>query len=177
MEKVIESRTIYSGRTIDLRLDTLQLPDGTTTEREIVGHRGAVCIVPITSDGIVMVRQYRHAAGRDLLEVPAGTIEPDELPDLCALRELEEETGLTSNRITKLFSAYLAPGYSSELIHAYVALDPSPAGGEHPADADERITVEVMPADQVMNKILTGEIQDSKSIASILTALNLFLSP
>ncbi len=171
-ETVLETSEIYSGKVIHVRLNTVQLSDGMITKREIVEHRGAVCIVPITEDRrIVMVRQFRLAAGKNLLEIPAGTLEQGENPDVCAARELEEETGLKAAKLTALFSAYLAPGYSTELIHSYLATGLATAENKLSQDADERVFTESVSIDEFLDKVKSGDIQDCKSIASVLTAL------
>src|SRR2546421_610982 len=122
IEKLVESKLIYNGRIVHLYVDTVELPNGKRAQREIVRHTGAVAIVPIDSDGnVVMVRQYRHAAGRVLLEIPAGTLNPGEDPDLCAGRELQEETGYKPGKLRRIGGIHLAPGYSTEFIHLYVA--------------------------------------------------------
>ncbi|RMH08015.1 MAG: NUDIX hydrolase, partial [Armatimonadetes bacterium] len=121
-EELIESHIIYRGRVVTLRIDTVRLPSGRTARREIVEHRGAVAIVPLLNpETVLLIRQYRQAVGEALLEIPAGTLEPDEPPDRCARRELEEETGYAARQLRKLFSQYLAPGYSQEVLHVYLA--------------------------------------------------------
>lgn len=171
-ETVLETSEIYSGMVIHVRLDTVQLSDGTVTKREIVQHRGAVCIVPITDDRrIVMVRQFRLAAGENLLEIPAGTLEEGENPDDCAARELEEETGLRAAKLTALFSAYLAPGYSTELIHSYLATGLTTADNKLCQDSDERVLTELVCLDDFLDQVKSGGIRDCKSIAAVLTAL------
>ena len=120
---------------------------------------------------IVMVRQFRLAAGKALLEIPAGSLEEGEMPDLCAARELEEETGLKAANIRALFNAYLAPGYSTELMYAYLATGLTTPDDKLSQDADERVTTEFVCIDDFENKVSSGEIQDCKSIAAVLTAL------
>jgi ADP-ribose pyrophosphatase len=169
-ETVIQSETLYSGRILHLRLDTVRLPDGNQSRREIVEHRGAVCIVPVRADGMVLlVRQFRLAAGKSLLEIPAGTLEEGEDPDACAARELEEETGYKATTLRPLFQAYLAPGYSTELIHAYLATDLVP--GQTHTDSDEYVELVPMPLAEAERRVLAGEIEDSKTISALLVAL------
>jgi 8-oxo-dGTP pyrophosphatase MutT (NUDIX family) len=175
-ERVIGSRPIYDGKIVHLRVDTVQLPNGHESQREIVTHRGAVCIVPVRADGVVlMVRQFRLAAGKVLLEIPAGTLEADEDPADCAARELEEETGFIPGTLRKLFRAYLSPGYSTEAIHAYIATDLT-AGTVH-LDAGENVRVVELPMDEVESRILSGEIEDAKTIAALLMALRTIQVP
>ena len=169
-ETVIGSEEIFEGKIVHLRVDTVRLPNGKESKREIVQHKGAVCIVPILEDGtILLVRQFRLAAGKVLLEIPAGTREPNEEPDATAARELEEETGYRAASIRPLFSAFLAPGYSTELIHAYVATSLTPT--QTHMDADENVELERVAGTEIEQRILRGEIQDAKTIAAVLVAL------
>jgi ADP-ribose pyrophosphatase len=169
-EPTIESKDIYQGRIVNLRVDTVQLPSGRTTTREIVEHEDAVCVVPIDEDNnVLMVRQYRKAAQLNLLEVPAGGVEAGESPEETVLRELQEEVGVTSGSLRRLSGFWVSPGWATEFMHAYLATDLSPAS--LPADDDEYISVERVPLDSIPGLIDSGEIQDSKSIASLLLAL------
>ncbi|MCS7208519.1 MAG: NUDIX hydrolase [Fimbriimonadales bacterium] len=171
-EELIESHTIYRGRVVTLRIDTVRLPSGRTARREIVEHRGAVAIVPLLDrQTVLLVRQYRQAVGETLLEIPAGTLEPDEPPDLCARRELEEETGYTARQLRKLFSQYLAPGYSQEVLHVYLAEDLVRVGQQ--LDEDELVELAPTPLCDIEAMILQGQIKDSKTIAGLLMTLRL----
>lgn len=168
-EATISSERIYEGRVINLRVDTIQLPNARTGKREIIEHRGAVAIVPILGDDIVvMVRQFRSAAGEPLLEIPAGTREPNEDIAVCAAREMAEEINYRPRRVIKLFESYVAPGYSSELIHTFLALDLVPVEGH--TDEDEFLEVIQMPLIEAIKLIAKGEIRDSKSISGLLYA-------
>ncbi len=167
-EAVIESRLMYAGRIISVRHDTVRLPDGTESTRDVVAHPGAVCIVPVLDDHILMVRQYRLPAERPLLELPAGTRHADEMPEVCAARELEEETGYSAGNLLLLGSYFVAPGYSSELIYAYVATELTPCDAE--ADFDERLQLERISIGESCRMAVMGELQDAKSISSILMA-------
>lgn len=170
IEHVIGTRQIYDGHIIDLRVDTVKLPNGHQSQREIVTHHGAVCVVPIRTDGtVLMVRQFRLATGRVLLEIPAGTIETGEDPAECAARELEEETGFKPGVLQKLFHAFLSPGYSTEIVHAYAATDMTP-GTVH-LDAGENVRTEAIPLEEIAARIQSGEIEDAKTIAALLMAL------
>jgi len=174
-EPTIESKDIYQGRIIKLRVDTVQLPSGRTTTREIVEHEDAVCVVPIDeSNNVLMVRQYRKAAQLNLLEVPAGGVEAGETPDETVLRELQEEVSVTSGSLRRLSGFWVSPGWATEFMHAYLATDLTPAS--LPADDDEYISVERVPLDSIPGLIESGEIQDSKSIASLLLALRVLNS-
>jgi 8-oxo-dGTP pyrophosphatase MutT (NUDIX family) len=172
IEHVTGTEEIFSGRVVHLRVDTVRLPDGRESKREIVAHPGAVCIVPAIGDNeVLMVRQFRLAAGKTLLEIPAGTLEAGEDPLACAHRELKEETGYSARHMKLLFSAYLAPGYSTELIHAYLAIGLFKCDEAGSMDVDENIALEKISLADIVNMIMDGKLQDSKSIASILTAL------
>ena len=174
-EPTIESKDIYQGRIIKLRVDTVQLPSGRTTTREIVEHEDDVCVVPIDeNNNVLMVRQYRKAAQLNLLEVPAGGVEAGETPDETVLRELQEEVSVTSGSLRRLSGFWVSPGWATEFMHAYLAMDLTPAS--LPADDDEYISVERVPLDSIPGLIESGEIQDSKSIASLLLALRVLNS-
>jgi ADP-ribose pyrophosphatase len=150
--ETIARETIYRGRAFNVRRDV-----------------GAVTILPIDTEGrILFVRQYRHATGKELLELPAGTLDVGELPENCALREIREETGFAAGKLIKLGEFYLAPGYSTEYMVVYLAseLHPDPL----PGDQDEFITLEPIPIELAYSLALNGEIQDGKSLAALLLA-------
>lgn len=171
VEELLRSEKVFDGRLIALRKDTVRLPNGRESSREVVVHPGAVAIVPILDDRkVILVSQYRHAVGKTLMEIPAGTLHPDEKPEECALRELREETGYIAGRLEKLLSLYLAPGYSTELIHLFLAEDLRPAKSE--TDEDEFIELVIVPLDEAVVKILKGEIQDAKTVAALLLVWN-----
>jgi ADP-ribose pyrophosphatase len=168
-EETIDSREIYSGKILKLRVDRVRLPNGKESTREIVVHRGAITAVPLLDDGrIVMVRQFRQAAGETLLELPAGTLEPGEDHTECARRELQEEINYTPNHLTLLFASYLAPGYSSELLYTYLAEDLVKAEGQ--SDADEFLEIVTIPLDEAVEMVSQKQIKDAKSICGILMA-------
>ncbi len=170
--KTIHSEYLYRGRVVTLRIDTIQTPDGREIRREIVEHHGAVAIVPrLDAETILLIRQYRQAVGETLLEIPAGTLEEGESADDCAARELEEEIGYRPGRLRRMFSQYLAPGYSSEVLHAYFA-EELERSAVNP-DADEQIEVVPVRASEIERMILDGQIKDAKSIAALLVALRL----
>jgi ADP-ribose pyrophosphatase len=167
--QVIQNVHIYSGRVFDLVRERIRLPDNSETDLDIVSHNGAVVIVPVDRAGHMwLIRQYRHPARRVLLEVPAGTLEEGENPDECAQRELREEIGMAARSITKVGQFYLAPGYSTELLHIYVATDLYEA--PLPGDIDEIIEVEQVPVGQAYELIPRGEFLDAKSIAALTLA-------
>ena len=168
-ETVLSTEEIYKGRIVHLHVDTVRLADGKEAKREIVSHGGAVCIVPVMEDGtVLLVKQFRLAAGKVLLEVPAGTLEKDEAPDACALRELEEETGYKAATLRPLFTTFLAPGYSTELIHAYLATNLTKTQTNF--DEGEDLELVTMPLEEAERLIVAGELQDAKTIASVLVA-------
>jgi ADP-ribose pyrophosphatase len=169
VEKQVSSESIYQGRVVKLSVDTVQLPNGETSKRELITHPGAVAIVPLDAAGnIIMVRQYRYAAKKVLLELPAGTLNPGENPDLCADRELQEETGLKAGKLEKLGGIYVAPGYSTEYIHLYLATDLQESRLD--MDEDEFIEVETVPLSTTFELIREGVINDGKSISGLMLA-------
>jgi ADP-ribose pyrophosphatase len=152
-------------------VDKVVLENGRQTVREVVEHRGAAAIVPLLDDDVVvLVRQYRYAIGSDLLEIPAGTLEKSEAPEVCARRELEEETGYRCSELVKILECYVAPGYSSEKIHFFLAkkLERSVMKTEE----DERINVELLPIAVALDKVRNGEIHDAKTVCGIFRALD-----
>lgn len=168
----VRSEYIYRGRVVTLRIDTCRTASGREVRREVVEHHGAVAIVPMLDpETVVLVRQYRQAVGERLLEVPAGTIEEGEDPEDCAAREIEEEIGYAAGRMTPMFRQYLAPGYSSEVLHTYLAEDLRPV--EARPDDDEEIEIVTVPVRDVVRMILEGAIRDAKSIAALLVVLHL----
>ena len=168
-EKKISSELIYAGRVVNLYLDTAQLPNGKTATREVVQHSGAVAIVPVDSNqNIVMVRQYRYPTGRILLEIPAGTLHEGEAPEHCAERELQEEIGYKPGHLEKIGAVYLAPGYSSEYIHLFIATDLQESRLE--MDEDEFIEVDRLSLAEALLRIQRGEIADAKTISALLLA-------
>ena len=165
--RVLSSTIAYSGRLFDVELDQLLFPGGVEAHREIIRHPGAVCMVPVHADGTIsVVRQYRHAAGKHLLELPAGTLEPGEEPRSTAVRELQEEVGFLPNTVETLGGFYVAPGYTSEYIHLFVCRDLEPSNLD--GDDDEDIEVETLTMEEARKAIANGRIEDAKSIIGIL---------
>jgi ADP-ribose pyrophosphatase len=161
-------RTIYKGRLLTIHEDDVRLVDGTPAHREVVEHPGAVAIVAIDDAGeVVLVRQWRHAVGRALWELPAGTRDPGEAPELTAERELAEETGLRASSIRPLATAPLTPGYSTEVMHFFLAT--GLADGPTDRDVDERMDVMHHSRDAVAALIRAGEV-DVKTIAGLALA-------
>ena len=167
--KLLSSEMIYSGKIINLRVDTITLPDGRHATREVVEHKGAVAIVPVNGQGeVILVRQPRHATGETLLEIPAGKLEEGEVPTVCARRELQEETGFVADSIEKLFSCYSTPGFTNEYLHIYLATGLTYTA-ENP-DYDEDIEIISKPLSEAIELIWNGGIRDAKSICGILAA-------
>jgi ADP-ribose pyrophosphatase len=167
--ELLKSEITYIGRAFSVRLDHLRTPGGNTVKYDIVQHIGSISIVPVDENGqLYFVRQYRQAAQKELLELPAGTLEEDEPPAVAAAREIREEIGMAAKNIKEIGSFYLAPGYSTELMHVFLAtelthdpLDP---------DADEYLSVEKMSVAKAFELAENGQLQDAKSLAALLLA-------
>lgn len=174
-ETVIGSEILHRGRLGDFRVDTVRFSDGRTSTREILGHPGAVAIVAIDpDDNVLLVRQWRTAAGRLMLEIPAGTLDrvdpagTIEDPERAAPRELEEETGSRAATWRKLATFWTVPGFASELMHLYLATGLTPAHGDRLGpDEDERLDLIRMPFDAALAAIERGKICDAKSIVGL----------
>ncbi len=169
--KTLSTREVYSGPLLRVRDDQVEMPDGSSARRVVVDHPGAVVIAPLDGNGNVMlVRQPRYAADqKDLLELPAGTREPNEEPLVTARRELREETGFDARQLQELGGFYTAPGFSSEYLHLYLARDLVEVGAE--PDEDEFVSLEQTPLERVPQLIRSGQIEDAKSIAGLLWVL------
>jgi ADP-ribose pyrophosphatase len=162
--RVIESRRIHSGG-INLRRDRFSL-DGKIIDKEIVEHQDSVGIVAVSGGDVILVTQYRRAAGKVLLEIPAGKVEEGESPRQAAIREMAEEIGC-SGKLTPLLKWYLAPGYSTELMHVFVATNLRKIA-RGPLDDDENIRIKKIKLSAALRKCLSGEIRDSKTVAALL---------
>ena len=168
MEKTLSSRLIHQGRNFDFLVDEVELPNGHVTQRDIVRHPGAVAIVPLLGDGrVALIRQYRYATGKTLLEIPAGTLEQGEPPLECAARELREETGYEAKELEPLLSCFMVPGYSDEVIHFFVARGLSVVGDD--PEIDEAITLELHSLEEVRRMIEENVIEDAKTVVGILS--------
>lgn len=169
-EPTIATRSVFQGRIIDVRVDTIRLPNGRETTREIVDHAPSICVVPVDEDGnVLLVRQYRKPTESFLLEVPAGGIEEGEEPEESTRRELQEEIGHTAAELRELTAFWLAPGWASEYMYAYLATGLTPAVLD--SDEDEFIDVVPVPLSEILDRIADGSIQDAKSVASLLLAM------
>jgi ADP-ribose pyrophosphatase len=169
-EDRISGERVYQGRILDLEVDRVRLPNGTETTREVVRHVGAAVVLPIRDDGqVVLVRQYRYPMAEILLELPAGKMDPGESPADCATRELAEEIGWRAGQIHALGAFFTTPGFTDELLHAFVATDLRPAP-DVIADPDEAIEITTMTADAVLTACRDGQIRDGKTLAVFLMA-------
>ena len=168
-EKKLSRQDIYDGRVVKLHVDTVELPDGGTSIREIVDHPGGVAILALDDDNNVLtVTQYRYVFGREMLEIPAGKLEDQEAPASAALRELREETGATPDEFLPLGTILPSPGCYGETLHLYLARGLH-FGAAQP-DEDELLRVERIPFDEMVRRVLTGEIMDGKTVAAVLKA-------
>ncbi len=167
VHSTVSSKTIYEGKIFTIKQDEIILPNGKTATRDILEHNGACAMLPIDKDGnIILVRQYRHPIKKSILELPAGKLDPGEEPEECAIRELEEEIGYKSNDFSFMFKTDIAVGYSSEVIHIYLAKDLVATGQS--LDEDEFLDIEKYTLEQTLEMIKSGEITDSKTIAGVL---------
>ena len=170
----VSSRRVYSGRVINLDVDTVRFPGGSTGELEMIRHPGASAVVPFLSDPkgddpqLLLIRQYRYAANGYLYEIPAGRLERGEDPAECARRELQEETGCTTERLDFLTTVYTTPGFTDERIHLYMATGLERGATAH--EADEFMTIEAVTLSAALQLIQKGEINDGKTVVGILFA-------
>ena len=169
-EKTISSRLVYEGRAVKLRVDTVQVPGGSETTREIVEHVDCVAVIAVdTDDNILLVNQFRKAVEKEMLEIPAGCIEAGEDPVDCVRREMREETGYLPEKVERLGGFYSTPGYCTDYLHLYLATDltSSPLYAED----TESIQLVRVPINQIASLVTSGTICDAKSIAGLLTYL------
>jgi ADP-ribose pyrophosphatase len=168
--QVEKSEIVFKGKVFNIRRDVVKAPSGRTHVIDVVDHGGAVTMMPVDDQGrILFVRQYRHATGGYILELPAGTLDPGESPEDCAIRECREEVGMTAGRLIHLGDCYLAPGYSSELNHMYLALDLTPA--PLTPDEDEDLRLEPIALEDIQSLVDRGGIRDGKSLAMLFLGL------
>lgn len=168
-EKKLMSKQIFDGKVVKLFVDTVELPDGREAIREIVRHPGAVCVIPVTPEGeVIMVKQYRYAFEQIMLEIPAGKLEPGEDPFEAVKRELEEESGVVASNIEYMGEIFTTVAIFDEKIHAYLATD-LVYKNAHP-DEDEFLEVEKIPLSTLVDMVMNGEIKDSKTQICILKA-------
>jgi ADP-ribose pyrophosphatase len=167
--KTIHSELIYQGRVFNVRRDKVQLPNGKEATLDIVEHNDAVTLIPLDEEGkIWFVRQYRHPAEEEILELPAGLVEEGEPAETSALREIREEIGMAAGKIEKLGVFYLAPGYSAEFMHVFLATELQPEALE--ADEDEFLSVEKYSIEDAYALAASGKIRDAKTLAALFLA-------
>ena len=167
--KRLSSRSIFDGKVVRLSVDEVRLPNGHTTELEMIRHRGAAAAVPVDDRGeVLLVRQYRYAASGWLTEIPAGKLDGGESPETCAAREVEEETGYRPDRLIPMGWIWTTPGFTDERIWLFLATGLSP--GRQELGRDEVLTVVRMPLAEAVARATRGEIQDAKSVCALLRA-------
>lgn len=167
--RLLKSEVLFRGRAFSIRRDVLLTPDGREARFDIVEHHGSVILIPLDDEGnLLFVRQYRHAVGGDLLELPAGSLDEGEAPETCAARELREETGYAAQVLEKVGEFYLAPGYSTEKMTVFIARQLYAAPLE--ADADEFLDLVRLPLNEALRAAETGKIPDAKSLAALYLA-------
>lgn len=167
--ELLNRQQIFAGRVVDLSVDRVKMPNGRTTELEVIRHPGAAAMVPLTDTGeVLLVRQYRYATGGWLLEVPAGKLDEGEDPDVCAARELEEEVGMNPAELVPLGWIWTTPGFTDEKIWMYLCRGLEPA--EQNLQDDEVLTIESRPLAEAIEMVHRGEICDSKSVCALLRA-------
>lgn len=173
LPRVLKSETVYRGRAFSVRVDEMEHRPGRSTRIEIVEHSGAVTMLPLDHEqNVWFIRQYRHSVGETILELPAGTLKPGEDPATGADRELQEEIGMRAGKLERLLSFWLAPGYSTEWMHLYLATELTPSTLEQ--DEDEIIAVEKVPLLRAVALAASGELRDSKSLVGVLAAARRF---
>lgn len=167
-ERLVATRQAFAGRLLRVRVDEVTLEDGRRTSREVIVHPGAVAILPWDGERLTLVRQWRHAAGRALLEVPAGTLDPGEEPQATARRELAEEVQLEARTWERGPAFFTAPGFCTEYLTVFLATDLAPATGSLAHDEDEELETVRLSLGEALSAIDAGEIEDAKSVAGIL---------
>ena len=167
--EIVERRGVFKGRVLDLSVERVRLPNGNVCELELIRHPGAAAVVPVDDAGnVLLVRQYRHATGGYVLEVPAGKLDPGEAPDVCALREVEEETGHRPRELAPLGWIFTTPGFTDEKIWLFLATGLSATRQD--LQHDEVLTVERMPLAEAVSRAESGDIVDAKSVCALLRA-------
>lgn len=167
--ELIKSEILFKGRVFSIRRDHVRTPGDRQTQLDIIEHGGSVLIVPVDGDGnLLFVRQYRHATGKDLLELPAGTLDEGEQPEVCAAREIREETGFAAGSLQRIGQFFLAPGYSTEFMVVFIARDLTHDPLD--ADPDEFLSLAKIPIPQALQMARQGEVPDAKSLAALFLA-------
>ncbi len=169
---LLSSARLYTGRIVNLDLDTVRFPDGSTGRLEMLRHPGASAVVPLLDPPgspdprVLLIRQFRHAAEDFIWEIPAGRLDPGETPEQCAGRELEEEAGMRAGRLERLTTIYTTPGFTDERIHLFLATELTP--GEHRREPDEFLEVQPRRWSEVVELVRTGQVVDAKTLVSLL---------
>jgi len=167
-EKTLKTEQIFTGRVISLQVDDVELPNGNVSKREIVKHPGAVAVIPVTAENkIVMVEQYRKALEKTIIEIPAGKLEKGEKPEICAARELEEETGYECVNMEWLISFYTSPGFADEIIHVYKATGLSQKENAAATDEDEFVNLVEVTLEEAVQLIKEQKIYDAKTAYAV----------
>ncbi len=167
--RLLDRQTAFTGRMLKVEVERLELPDGSTTEFEIIRHPGAAVVVPVNEAGeVFLVRQYRYATGDWRLEAPAGKLAPGEAPESCARRELEEETGWRAVELEPLGAVWSSPGFTDELLHLFLARGLQP--GNQALEEAELLTVERVPLEEAVAMARDGRISDAKTVCALLRA-------
>ncbi len=164
-EITTDTKDIFKGKVISLQVDTVTLPDGSSATREIVRHPGAVAVLAIHNNKMIVVDQYRKPLGRSQVEIPAGKLDPGEAPEDAARRELEEETGYKAESLIHLSSIYTSPGFADEIIHIYAADKLTP--GEMHTDEDEFLEVMELTLEEAFEAMREGRISDAKTVNAL----------
>lgn len=168
VEKTIRTKQIFSGKVISVQVDDVLLPNGKQSKRELVKHPGAVAVIPVTEEGkIIFVEQYRKPLERSIVEIPAGKMEKNEDPAVTAIRELEEETGYTTNSLTYITSFYTSPGFADEIIHLYVAKNLKKGNGNAHLDEDEFVHIMEVTLEEALQLIKEQKIFDAKTAYAV----------
>ena len=169
---LVSSKRIHTGRVINLDVDTVQFPDGSTGQLEMIRHPGAAAVLPFASDPrgkdptVLLIKQFRHATNGPLIEIPAGRLDPGEEPQVCAHRELLEEVGVRAGRLERLTTIWTTPGFTDERIHLFWAADLT--AGQHAREADEFIEVITKPLSEALTLVRDGGISDAKTVLCLL---------
>ena len=169
---LVATERIYTGKVVNLDLDTVRFPDGSTGQLEMVRHPGASAVIPLLDEPrspdprVLLIRQFRHAADDFIWEIPAGRLDPGETPSTCANRELEEETGMSADVLSRLTTIFTTPGFTDERIHIFLAHTLKP--GKHRREADEFMEVQTRKWSEVMTMIRNGEIRDAKTLVGLM---------
>ena len=166
------TRRVYTGRVVNLDVDTVRYPNGESGELEMIRHPGAAAVIPVLSGGddpqLLLIRQYRYAAGGPIWEIPAGRLESGESPEACARRELLEEAGATAARWQRLTTIYTTPGFTDERIHLFAAFDLVVKPEDQRPEPDEFLDLETVPTSQALAMIRDGELVDAKTAVAVL---------